>query len=210
MRVRVRPHSRRIMVDLLAFKELPYLLFNVGLFVSFMGAYTPFYYLQLFAADRQITSGNLALYLVAILNSTSTVGRILPNLLADRIGPFNMIVPCATICGILILCLLAVNLQRQLLAVTALYGFFSGSFVSLSPSILIALCPNQDVVGTRIGMSFTVMGVGLLIGTPVAGKALDSGFSGMWIYGGILTTTGGLIMCVSRGVYSGWSWIKKV
>ncbi|ETS82739.1 hypothetical protein PFICI_04615 [Pestalotiopsis fici W106-1] len=210
MRTRTLPLVKRKMVDWSAFTELPYLLFSAGLFVAFLGAYTPFYYIQLFAEDRSITNSDLAFYLIAILNAASTVGRIVPNFVADKLGPFNMMVPCAIICGILILTLLAVEEQGPLLACTALYGVFSGSFVSLSPSILVTLSPNLGVVGTRMGMCFTVMGLSLLIGTPVAGAILRSGFNDVWIYGGVLTTTGGVLIGLARAAYTKGRWWSKV
>lgn len=209
MKVRVPPAQRRNIIDWAAFRESPYLFFNIALFVAFMGAYTPFYYVQLLAAEHHITTPDLAFYLIAILNATSTVGRIVPNYAADKLGPFNMMIPCAITCGILILCLLSISTQGPLIAFVALYGFFSGSFVSLTPSILFTLSPNRGVLGTRMGMCFAVMGIALLIGTPIAGAILDGGgYPAVWIYGGVLTTVGGGLLMVSRGFKVGWQWAK--
>ncbi|KAI1144759.1 major facilitator superfamily domain-containing protein [Nemania diffusa] len=165
----VYPTSKRKMPDLAAFKEPPYLLFSFGLFFAFLGAYTPFYYIELFVQEPGIINANLAFYLVAILNSTSTVGRIIANFLADKFGSFNMMVPYGVFCGMLIFTLLSVSSQGPLIAVATLYGFFSGSFVSLSPTILVALSPNRAIMGTRLGMCFAVMGLALLFGAPIAG-----------------------------------------
>ena len=82
----------------------------------------------------------------------------------------------------------------------ALYGLFSGSFVFLSPSILVALSPDRVVVGTRRRMWFSVIGAALLIGTPIGGAILDShGFSTVWIYGGIKAPAGGIVLGIARG-----------
>lgn len=163
------------MVDLPASKKPPYLLYNVGLFVSFIGPYLSLNYLQLFAVDRQITNDNLAFYLVSIPNSTSTAGRI-SNFIAERASLFNMIVPYAIFYGILIPCFLAVYTQGQLLVVAILHGSSSGSFVSLSPSILVSLCPNQGVVGIRMGLSFTVMDVSLFVAYQWQARYQTRGF----------------------------------
>jgi hypothetical protein len=40
-----------------------------------MGLYMPFFYAQVYALERHITSENLAFYLLAVMNSTSTFGR---------------------------------------------------------------------------------------------------------------------------------------
>lgn len=93
MKVRVLPAGRRKIVDLPAFKEPPYTLFVAGTFIIFMGLYAPFFYVQTYAIEYDITNTNLAFYLLAIINSASVFGRIIPNFVADRTGPFNMIIP---------------------------------------------------------------------------------------------------------------------
>lgn len=49
MRVRVQVTTRRKKVDLTAFRELPFVTFTTGVFISFLGLYVPFYYIQPFA-----------------------------------------------------------------------------------------------------------------------------------------------------------------
>ncbi|KAJ9649546.1 hypothetical protein H2199_000322 [Coniosporium tulheliwenetii] len=205
MKVRVLPASKRKIVDWSAFTEPPYALFVVGAFLAFMGLYTPFFYIQLFAIQSNITDTNLAFYLLPILNASSIFGRIFPNMVADRVGPFNIIVLCAVISGILALCLNAVSSIGSLIVFCILYGFFSGSFVSLPPTILVALSPNRGIIGTRMGMNFACVAVGVLIGTPIAGAILDtSGFTGVWVFGGVLTVVGGCVMAVARVCKIGW------
>ncbi|KAF2086791.1 MFS general substrate transporter [Saccharata proteae CBS 121410] len=200
MKVRVRPSSRRKMVDLPAFKEPPYLLFVLGGLVGFMGLYVAFFYVQLYAIDNQITNENLAFYLLAVINSASIFGRILPNLIADRLGPLNIIVPCALVSGILTLCLIAVDSLAGLIIFCILYGFFSGTFVSLPPTILVHLSlKNRAMIGTRMGMGFAVISIGLLIGTPIAGAILNAkGFTPTWIFGGVTTIAGACLMAAAR------------
>jgi len=206
MKVRVRPSSRRKLVDLAAFKEPAYTLFVIGGFVGFIGLYVPFFYIQIYAITHKITDTNMAFYLLSILNAASTFGRIVPNFLADKTGPFNMIVPCAIISGVISLCLIPINSLAPLIVCCVIYGFFSGSFVSLPPSVLVHLSPNRGMIGTRMGMCFTIVSIGVLIGTPIGGAILDSaGFNGAWIFGGVTTIVGGLIMAAGRICKAGWS-----
>src|SRR5438046_93695 len=101
MRVRILPPARRKIIDWAAFKEAPYTLFMVGGFIGFMGLYPPFFYVQLYSLETGITGTALSFYLLSILNATSVFGRILPNMLADRWGPLNVIVPCAFLTGMM-------------------------------------------------------------------------------------------------------------
>ncbi|OCL08237.1 MFS general substrate transporter [Glonium stellatum] len=211
MKVRVLPAHRRALLDLPAFKEVPYTLFVAGAFIGFMGLYMPFFYIQLYAIREKITDTNLAFYLLAVLNSASVFGRIAPNFLADKTGPFNVIVPCAILSGVLCLCLIPISSVAPLVVFCVLFGFFSGSFVSLPPTIIVALSlHNRGKIGTRLGMCFAVVSVGMLIGAPIGGVILDAhGFTSVWVFGGVLMATGGVIMGLSRGFKVGWNLAVK-
>ena len=80
MRARVLPAKTRSLLDLGAFLIPAYSLQIAGFFIGFMGLYMPFFYAQLYALQDKITNENLAFYLIAIMNSTSVFGRIVPNL----------------------------------------------------------------------------------------------------------------------------------
>jgi MFS family permease len=75
MRVRVLPAKSRSLLDLDAFRIPAYTLQVAGFFCGFTGLYMPFFYAQVYALDRHITSENLAFYLLAVMNSTSIFGR---------------------------------------------------------------------------------------------------------------------------------------
>lgn len=75
MRVRVLPTKSRSLLDPKAFFIPAYFLITVGFFLGFMGLNMPFFYAQVYAIKRHITNEDLAFYLLAILNSTSTFGR---------------------------------------------------------------------------------------------------------------------------------------
>ncbi|GAB7351396.1 hypothetical protein MBLNU459_g2073t1 [Dothideomycetes sp. NU459] len=192
-------------------KEAPYVLFVAGAFTAFMGLYAPFFYVETYAIEYKITDVNLAFYLLAVINSVSVFGRIIPNFVADRTGPMNMIIPCCIISGVLSICLIPVRTVAPLIVVCALYGFFSGALVSLPPTVFVHLSPNRGLIGTRMGMGFAIVSIGLLLGTPICGWILNgSSFKYVWVFGGTLTIVGGLIMYASRVAKGGPSLMKKV
>ncbi|KAI0067484.1 MFS general substrate transporter [Artomyces pyxidatus] len=173
MKRRVTTSIKRKLFDWTALREPPFVLFTAGLFLGFMGVYIPFYYISPYAIQKTSSSANLAFYFIPILNAGSVFGRIVPNIIADKMGSINTLIPCAFACAILAFSWIAVESTGGLLAFAILYGFFSGSFVSLPPSALVGLAPDMRLVGTRMGMSFSVAGLGVLIGTPVAGAILN-------------------------------------
>jgi predicted MFS family arabinose efflux permease len=89
----------------------------------------------------------------------------------------------------------------------AFYGFFSGTFVSLPPTIIVHLSLNErGKIGTRMGQSFGIVAIGLLIGTPIGGAILNkSGFWAVWVYGGIMLVASSVILFASRVCHKGWS-----
>ncbi|KMU75800.1 hypothetical protein CISG_05197 [Coccidioides immitis RMSCC 3703] len=188
MRVRVVPDKKRAILDLAAFKELPYFFFVFSVFVGFMGLYQPFFYVQTFAIQNSITNSNLGFYILAIMNSTSAFGRIIPGILSDKIKN-----------------------AAGLIVLMALYGFFSGTFVSSPTSIVVHLSTHsRGKIGTRLGQCFGVVSFGLLIGTPVGGVVYKQhGFSSLWILAGVLIAASGAILLTSRKFYKGLSLMIK-
>lgn len=207
MRVRVLPAKSRNLFDFPAFTIPAYSFMVFGFFIGFMGLYMPFFYAQVYALTDHITDENLGFYLLAIMNSTSVFGRIVPNYLADKLGPFNVVIPCTLFSGVLCFCFIAAKSAAGIIVLMAFYGFFSGTFVSLPPTIIVHLSLNErGKIGTRLGQSFAVVAVGLLIGTPIGGAILNrSGFWAVWVYGGVMLLASAVLLWVARVCHKGWN-----
>ncbi|KAM5376739.1 hypothetical protein ACJZ2D_005362 [Fusarium nematophilum] len=191
--------QRRSFIDTTALTDWPYLLFVAGCFSVFLGMYTPFVYIQSFALGQDIVSPKLALYLLAILNSSSIFGRILPAFLAQRVGPMNMIIATAFILGVTSLCLMKATDLPRLLVTVLFHGFFTGSFFALQPTIFVRLTGDPQKIGTRFGMAFSVMSFALLFGPPIAGALRRAeGYNGAWVWAGLTIMVGGGIITVGR------------
>lgn len=92
----------------------------------------------------------------------------------------------------------------------AFYGFFSGSFVSLPPTIVVHLSHDaRDKIGTRLGQTFACLSIGVLIGTPIGGAILDhSGFDMLWTYGGIMLFASASFLAMARVAFKGWGLVR--
>lgn len=142
-----------------------------------------------------------------MLNAASTFGRIFPNLIADKLGPFNILVPCVFATGTLTLCLMAAHSTAAIMVIMAFYGFFSGTLVSLPGTIYIQLAGPQKrgLVGTRMGMGFAFVGLGILIGTPLSGVIVRKyGYTATWGFGGAFTILGAAVTATARFAQAGW------
>ena len=71
------PHHR--VLDMSAWREIPYILFALAIFFGFVGFYIPFCYIQAYSIDKSVMEKQLALYLVAMINAGAFFGRIVSS-----------------------------------------------------------------------------------------------------------------------------------
>ena len=217
MKMRVKPSAKRRLIDWSAFKEPAYVTFIFFGMLGFIGLYVTVFYISFYGLAKRLTTPEISFYLVPIFNAASTFGRIIPNIIADKTGPLNVLVPATTITGVLSFCLLAAKNSAGLIVLAAFYGFFSGTFVSLPPSVIVSVTKNRAVIGTRMGMAFTVLGLGSLAGGPGAGGILGDvntdmsnlNWTGTWVFSGvtIIAAAAGFALC--REFKTGWKlWAK--
>ena len=200
MKIRIPPKQKRKLVQLSALTEPAFLMFCIAQLLGFVGFYTPIFYIQVYAIQEKIMSENLAFYLLPILNSASIFGRVLPNFLADKTGPLNMLIPETFATAILALGWIGIKNTPGLIVFAILYGFFSGGFVSLPPVTVVSFTPDVRDLGTRMSMCFFFSGLGQLVGTPVSGAILrDTGaYLPLQLYAGVAIICTGCILVACR------------
>lgn len=98
-------------------------------------------------------------YFLSILNAASIFGRVLPGLVADKLGRINTVFPHLMVSGILIFIFPLCTSLGGLLPFSILFGFTSGCYVSLIPACVAQLGPTSNI-GTRLGMMFGAMSIG--------------------------------------------------
>ncbi|EKM75901.1 hypothetical protein AGABI1DRAFT_131804 [Agaricus bisporus var. burnettii JB137-S8] len=135
-----RPDFRAI------FTDVAYLVSIAAAFCINLGLFFPFFYLQSYALSVGIKS-SLAFYLLAILNGGSAFGRIIPNILAGKFGVYNTLLPSLYISSALVFAIFGIKNFAGLTIFAILYGFWSGAYVSLIPSLLCQLSPHPKELG---------------------------------------------------------------
>ena len=149
---------------------------------------------------------DLSFYSLAILNAASVFGRIIPGILAGRLGALEMMIACTIISAIFAYIGIVIYSIGGLVVFAIFYGFLSGAVVSLPPAIVADLAPRVQLVGTWMGMSFCFAAVGILIGSPVAGtiiNAPENKFSGGFIFSGSVVMSAGVLLSLAK-------WIRVV
>ncbi|KAL9708744.1 hypothetical protein Ac2012v2_008124 [Leucoagaricus gongylophorus] len=185
--------------------DWPYSISILSAFCVNLGLFFPYFYLQSYAVYQRLEP-SFAFYLLAILNAGGVFGRVLPNFLADRFGTYNMLLLSLYISSVLVFAILAIHTPAGLTCLALLYGFWSGSYVSLIPSLLVQLTSGPGELGVRMGIAFSIVAVSLLGGTPIEGVLLGThGEHFAWaspiIFCGVMITCGSLGMTISRCLY---------
>ncbi|KAG7095595.1 hypothetical protein E1B28_006325 [Marasmius oreades] len=183
MKTRLPPRKkRRVQLpppDIRSFlKDPPYMFAVLGALIASLGFYFPVIYLQLYSVLHSVDM-NLAFYSLAILNGSSAVGRVLGNYLADIYGPFNIQVPCTVAIAALVWAVLGINNSGSLIAVSVLYGIFSGAWLALAFACFSSLSSGPQEVGARTGLGLALSSVGSLVAAPIQGQLLTPDF--VWI-----------------------------
>ncbi|KAI1089192.1 MFS general substrate transporter [Rostrohypoxylon terebratum] len=166
------PTHKRAFIDGSALREAPFWGFAVSGIGAFLGLYVPFFYIQLYSLRFDIAPSELSAYLVTLLNAGSVFGRILPNFVADYAGSMNMLAATTLGASIVAFGWFGVKDLGGTVVFALLFGFFNGGVTSLPPSAIVSLTPDMSRLGTRMGMLFFVIGIAVLVGTPIAGAIL--------------------------------------
>ncbi|KAI0024611.1 putative monocarboxylate permease [Xylariomycetidae sp. FL0641] len=190
MRPRLPPRKSGPLVDVDALRSPVFATWLLAVFFTFLGLYIPFFYVEQYA--RSIGVGDdLAFYLLIIMNAASVPGRIFPSMMADKVGNMSIMIPAVLLSGVVSLAWIRVKTQGALIAVAVVFGLTSGSIQAVLPANVAFLCPDLSKLGTSIGMTLFASGLGLLIGSPVAGAILGDQSSGDdEVWWGCLTWTG--------------------
>ncbi|KAI0965533.1 monocarboxylate permease-like protein [Xylaria arbuscula] len=184
------------------FKEIRFTLTVIASFFFFWGLYLPFNYLNI-QAQQQGVNPTLIPYLLPIVNAVSIPGRIIPGILADRLGRYNTMITIAALSGIVTLALwVPTHTTGATIAFGAVYGFTSGAFISLAPAV-IAQISDLRQIGARSGVLLFVSSLGALTGSPVGGAivtAQNGEYLGLKLFTGLTILFAAVFLLAARAV----------
>lgn len=182
-----------------AYKEVKFIILIVSLFFMFVGMFTPLFFLPTYAVSRGMDP-TLAGYLLAITNASSTFGRVIPGVLADKYGRLNIFSLGGVTTGIVIFCMNSAATDAALIVYAVVFGFVSGTIIS-GASAAFSLCPKDPRdIGTYMGMGMSISSLGGLIGPPVNGAFVDryGSFFEVSMFSGSMCLFGGLVALISK------------
>jgi MFS family permease len=147
-----------------------------------------------------------------VMNGIGATGRLLPNIIADRVtGPLNLMIPFVFSTALITYCWAAVTTRGGLWAFAGMYGLIASGLQGLFPAILSSLTTDLSKQGVRMGMGFTFVGIASATGPPLAGALIQSRGGSyldaqMWAASSILA--GGMVLVAARWARIGWTWTR--
>ncbi|KAK3109496.1 hypothetical protein LTR53_017197 [Teratosphaeriaceae sp. CCFEE 6253] len=182
--------------DLRALRQPPFLLLCAGLFVGIFGFAIPLFYTSVYAVHIGL-SASMAFYLVSILNGASLFGRILPGIVADRFGRFNMLALSMFAASLVVFCWTAATSAAGLVVWAVAFGFSSGALLSLQlacATTLVDASQSTTVIGAVMGSTSLAM----LFATPIAGELIKHGYIAPAAFGGATLFVGACLITAAR------------
>ncbi|KAL8295755.1 hypothetical protein RB597_009168 [Gaeumannomyces tritici] len=184
---RARPDPRIL-------RDRAFALTTLGIFLMEFGLFIPLGFLPLYARAQGFDEA-FSFRIMTVLNAASVVGRALPGWWADIIGPANANI--LAIVQSIVACLAvwwpAGGTTAGIVVFAVLFGFASGTNISLAPLCIGRLCKTQNY-GRYYATTYTIVSFACLVGIPIAGNIVGVTEGGR--YWGLILFTG-LLYCAS-------------
>lgn len=214
VRSRLEPQQKPIDFGeyLRGIRELTMLSTAFGLFLVFWGMFLPYNFVIL-QARAQGMDEELVIYLLPILHAVGILGRIIPPLIADRIGRYNVMIVLAFLTGVVCLGLwIPIRNDAGVLAFTAAFGLLSSGLTSIGPTLIAQISDIREI-GARTGTAFAFQSFGVLTGSPIASAIVDArggDYLGLQLFCGFSILASSVVFASARHVQAGGFKIKKV
>ncbi|KAJ7087163.1 MFS general substrate transporter [Mycena epipterygia] len=205
----VRPvKASHSLLSFRVFRSGAFSLLCLSTVILFLGLFTILTYITSSAIAFGI-SPNFAFYLVAVVNFSSGVGRIVSGLLGDRYGSMNVMVIMTTLAGVTTFAWPFCRTIPTIIVISILYGFFSGAWIALIGSTIGQMGGMEDI-GSRVGAMNTVAGLGTLCGPPISGAFVGTalGYTAVGYFSGSAQIVGTFLMFISRLLAAPGLWRK--
>ncbi|KAG0291227.1 hypothetical protein BGZ98_003095 [Dissophora globulifera] len=158
---------KKKIIDFSMLKDKRFLLLVLLTFFVANGYFNPYYYFPTYVQKHGGTVSTASL-LIGILNGSSAVGRVTMGLASDHIGDINTLfisIFCSSI-SILVIWMLGGNSIPAMIVFCLVYGFFSGSYIAIVPTVAAHLCGISRLASVT-GIVYGGIAIGVLIGSPI-------------------------------------------
>jgi MFS family permease len=156
-----KPASKEnVLPDFRIFRDAKFAFTTAGIFFIEWGLFVPISYISSYALAHGVST-KLSYQMVAFLNVGSVLGRAIPGFIADFLGRFNTLIVTVALCLVCNACLwLPAGGNVPLMIVyCVIFGFASGSNISLTPVCVGQLCKIENY-GRYYATAYTIVSFG--------------------------------------------------
>jgi len=183
-------------------------LYAACLICSF-GVFVPFVHLVPYARDHGIAPSS-AVLLLGVIGVGSTAGRFFLGGLADRMGrELSLLLMFVGMALALVIWAVATTVW-PLVAFAFVYGVFYGGWVAVLPAVVMDYFGGRNVAGL-IGILYTSVAFGTLVGPSAAGFAFDFSHSYMLpiLLSAAASITAAIIVAATTSVAAGKTALQR-
>jgi len=166
-----RPHHASGASIRQALLSRPFIQLYIALFMVAVGLFIPFVHLVPYARDAGL-GPEVGVYLLALIGIGSTLGRFMLGGVADKFGRRPSLAVAFAGTGLMCLFWLASDSLITLSIFAFVFGTCYGWFVALGPAVVADYFGYRNVSGL-IGLLYSSVAIGTLIGPWLAGEAFD-------------------------------------
>lgn len=200
-------HAYKNTIDFRNFKEKSYLFLVLSIFFDEFSIIIVLSYIATYGKVRNVADSTTYI-IVTVMNASGIVGKILPSMLSDVIGKFNVML---LIMSMMSIALFAIWLPYYNLVgfymFAIIYGFGFGAVFALTP-ILIAQISKTKEFGSRFGTCYFVVAFSNLIAMPVGSQFIRhesaTNYNHMIIFTGCSCVLGVILLLCSRTALVGF------
>ncbi|CAG8954619.1 hypothetical protein HYFRA_00004538 [Hymenoscyphus fraxineus] len=198
---------REISPDISILKDAPFALLTLGIFLMEWAIFVPLTFITNYATTHG-HSNKFGFQILAILNGGSFFGRFLAGILADMMGRVNTLIITIFFCAVSCfgLWLPAGESTPMIVVFAVIFGFVSGSNLSLSPVCVGQMCKTEHY-GRYFASCWMFVSFGTLTALPIAGQILTANggnYEGVIIFAGLAYTAACLCLIAARVLRVGW------
>lgn len=198
--------------DFRIFKDPAFAITVLGVFLIEWALFIPLTYISSYAVAQGFSS-SFSYDILVLVNVGSVFGRWLPGFYADIIGRFNaaIISVAFTVVAVFAIWLPAGDTKGGLVVFALLFGFASGSNISLTPVCVGQLCATANY-GRYYATCYTIVSIGCLTGVPIAGELISAEGGSYWgliVFVGMCYAGGLIAFAVARIMATGWLFKSK-
>lgn len=188
-----RRPSLRILTPLLAVQNRAYCLYVAGVCLVSLTLFNPLTFGVTYAVHMGVPF-ETASYAPAINNGVSIIGRIIPLIAAQKVGPINILGVFAIGTGVLQLLWTLAKSTAGIMTYDAVYGIVAGGYAAAINPGAASFAPQTNQSGLYLGMCFFMSSFFWLVGTPISAALIDKNptYLGASMFGGSVCVLGGI------------------